>query len=163
MYLTSFPQRNISRMSHCFQISSIELVFLMAIWDKSRARFWSSWAGPSKGLSVNNVCWTDFFPPNINEIVAFNYFVVVVVSWVGTKIQRENKNQYRGRLNQMQAFGLSPYNFCVDWKVVIIIRVNQVTRHPSSIGSDKPSKDPEIRQVRKLHSNAQKWKKSSRK
>ena len=82
--------------------------------------------------------------------------VVVVVSWVGTKIQRRNENPYRGRLNQMQAFGLSPFNFCINWKVANIIRVNQVTRHPSSIGSDEPSKDPEIRQVRKLHSNAQK-------
>ena len=41
--------------------------------------------------------------------------------------------------------------------------MNQVTRHPSSIGSDKPSKDPEIRQVRKLHSNAQKVKKEFKK
>ena len=63
----------------------------------------------------------------------------------------------------MQAFGLSPYNFCVYWKVANIIRVNQVTRHPSSIGSDKPSKDPEIRQVRKLHSNAQKVEKKFKK
>ena len=41
--------------------------------------------------------------------------------------------------------------------------MNQVTRHPSSIGSDKPSKDPEIRQVRKLLSNAQKVKKEFKK